>query len=401
MKSKFNMKNGIATAVFAAVLSVMSSCSHGPAVQEFSESADPAAEINALDSDMALAVTNQVDVLAPKNFEEANDALISAKKSYDKQSKPKNTLHQVAVGRAYLRNANEYAAVSNGNLESVITARQRAMKAGALGYYLGDFKAVDSRLKGVTADIEDNDLSGIDKKRADLQASYLDLEVKSIQQASLGEARKTIAMAKDENAKKLAPRTLAIAEKSIKDTDAFIVGNPQAADQISARASSANAAADHLLKITRESKKSKKSSPEELALAIEGEQTKTAMTQEQLTEEQKTTQVLASEKMSLEAQQAFNTRFEMARAEFTESEADVYKQGNTLLIRLKALQFASGKAIIKNTNYPLLGKVQKVIKDFGNKTGYTLEVGTLKLLGIEPSEKGKYFGREVSELLSR
>ncbi len=44
-------------------------------------------------------------------------------------------------------------------------------------------------------------------------------------------------------------------------------------------------------------------------------------------------------------------------------------------------------------------KIDKVITKFGDKTGYYLEVETLRMMGIEPSEKEKFFGKNVSELI--
>ncbi|NIS61449.1 MAG: OmpA family protein [Proteobacteria bacterium] len=43
----------------------------------------------------------------------------------------------------------------------------------------------------------------------------------------------------------------------------------------------------------------------------------------------------------------------------------MYKQGNRLVIRLKAIQFPVGKDFILPGNYPLLSKVQRAIRIFG------------------------------------
>jgi outer membrane protein OmpA-like peptidoglycan-associated protein len=49
--------------------------------------------------------------------------------------------------------------------------------------------------------------------------------------------------------------------------------------------------------------------------------------------------------------------------EFSNDEAEVYKQGNKLLLRLKGLSFANGKAELTDKNFALLNKVKKVIGD--------------------------------------
>lgn len=47
-----------------------------------------------------------------------------------------------------------------------------------------------------------------------------------------------------------------------------------------------------------------------------------------------------------------------------------------------------------------LERADYILEKFGNLTGYQLEVGTLKLLGIKPTEKRNYFGRSVKEIVS-
>lgn len=44
-------------------------------------------------------------------------------------------------------------------------------------------------------------------------------------------------------------------------------------------------------------------------------------------------------------------------------------------------------------------RVEKIIQEFGEKTGYGLEVETLKMINIEPSDKEKFFGKQVEELI--
>ena len=48
---------------------------------------------------------------------------------------------------------------------------------------------------------------------------------------------------------------------------------------------------------------------------------------------------------------------------------------------------------------PIKEKIDSVVEIFGKKGGYLLEVDTLKMLGYDPSEKDKIFGKEVKELI--
>ncbi len=57
--------------------------------------------------------------------------------------------------------------------------------------------------------------------------------------------------------------------------------------------------------------------------------------------------------------------FSKAREQFDSAEAEVYQQGDQLLIRLKKVNFPSGSANIPATAMPTLAKVRDVAKDLG------------------------------------
>lgn len=61
---------------------------------------------------------------------------------------------------------------------------------------------------------------------------------------------------------------------------------------------------------------------------------------------------------------------------------------------------------LKTKQKPSLGdstknRVDAIINEFGKKSGYALEVETLKMLGYEPSDKAGIFGKEVKELIKQ
>ncbi|OFZ81954.1 MAG: hypothetical protein A2583_09205 [Bdellovibrionales bacterium RIFOXYD1_FULL_53_11] len=383
--------NGFKKTLFlATVLVGMSSCSHGPAIQDYPDTANPIDEVKKLDSDITMASQNQIDVLSPYNFSFAQESLKDAKTSLDKQQNSKETLHSVATSRAYLVRANEFAKLSTVNLEEVVIARKQAIASGANNFFPADLQKTDNSLKEVTSDIEKNELKSAKANRSTLQLKYLDLELQSIKTTMLGQARTTIAQAIKEGAKDFAPRSLAIAEKKLKDTDAFITANRHDSGQIFISSNNSRLSADHLLKITRDSKAGKKTSSEETALKMENEQNKAADKQIQLNVktnqlENKQNQLdikqgqLIKSKNTLDSERAFNERYEIARAAFIENEAEVYKKGNTLTIRLRGLEFPVAQAVLKGSNFPLLAKVQKVMKSFGNSSviveGHTDSMG--------------------------
>ncbi len=350
------------------VFAIMGGCSTAPKVQEFSDSANSAEEVQRLAADMETARERQVDVLSPNAYREADKALKSARSDQSNGEDTKDILHEVAIGRAQLKRANQFAELSRTNLRGAVEARKAAIQAGAPRYFAAEFNEADDHLRAVTSEIEDNDLEGVAQNRGKLQAEYMDVELKAIKQSNLGVAHATIALALKEGAQQNAQQTLAIAERKVRDTDAFIVANRHETAAIKRRAEDATSEADHLLKITRASKAGNNLTSEQAALRYEIEQNKTQAGQEQLTAERQTAKGLAVKSAGMKSDIAFNRSFDAARSEFTPEEAEVYRQGNQLVIRLRALKFPVNQSVLQGSNFPLLAKVTRVVKSFDNPT---------------------------------
>ena len=264
-----------------SMLLAFAACSHTPPMQEYAATARPTEEIQKLDADMTTAYRAQVDILSPTNYENARLSLKEAKADLDKQKDSAVTLHEVAKGRAYLNQAQAVAQTAHTDMEEVIAARQQAVEADAPKHYNKEFNTADKNLREVTEDLEKNDAGPAAKNRTKLQNEYLALELLSIKTGALHDARELINQAVKEDAKKFAPRSLAIAQKTYKDTDAYITANRHD-PQVKVKAEAAKASADHLLRITRAAKTDKKTSPEELALQMESEQNQVAAKQNEI-----------------------------------------------------------------------------------------------------------------------
>ena len=66
----------------------------------------------------------------------------------------------------------------------------------------------------------------------------------------------------------------------------------------------------------------------------------------------------------LEAQARVKEQFEQVERMFTTDEARVFRQGNTIILRLVGLSFDSGASQIRPDNFDLLAKVEKAIDVF-------------------------------------
>jgi len=354
--------------LYSALLLGSLACSHDPGVQQFDATAVPSDEVSKLEADMGKALEAQVNVLSPNNYEKAKDNLKEAKEGLRDQDTAKSVLEDVAEGRAWLAKATAAAKAGSDAMSDVVQARELAVKEGAQEAFNEDFKKADYQLTKLTDDIEKNDMTKVGKMRGDLQATYMDLELRAIQRNALNTAQGKINQAKREDAAKYAPRTLAIAEKDIKDADAYIIANRHNKAEIAALSEKVNADADHVLKISRQVKEGSTVTTEEAALKLEGEQAKVAQTEAELKAAQaklsEQTAANANLTASAEKDKAFQAKFQEAQSMFKPEEAEVYRQGDNLVIRLKGLEFDNGKAQLKGNNFPLLAKVQQIIEKF-------------------------------------
>jgi outer membrane protein OmpA-like peptidoglycan-associated protein len=75
--------------------------------------------------------------------------------------------------------------------------------------------------------------------------------------------------------------------------------------------------------------------------------------------------------------------FNTVQGYFEPREAETYKSGNQLVIRLKGIQFPVGKSVILPKNYTLLSKVQRAIRTLGDVDvvieGHTDSTGSSEL----------------------
>jgi len=102
------------------------------------------------------------------------------------------------------------------------------------------------------------------------------------------------------------------------------------------------------------------------------------------------TERVRAEKERLAAEREFQLKYNDVRAFFAPNEAEVYKEGNRLVIRLREIRFPVGKEVILPDNYGLLTKVQRAIRTFGEPDvtveGHTDSTGT-KALNEHLSQK--------------
>ena len=397
-------------------------------VQPIARSENPIEHINLLDNDIRNARKNQVNVLAPTWFARADMSLKDAKTILDRGDELSKVLQKIADGRSQLQRAEEITQLARPALGDTIKARDLARAAGATR--LGDdYVEVEVQFLKLTKAIENNNLQWARRNKEKVTRAFDRLELRAIKEQTLSEVRKMIEQAEKAGTGKIAPETFAVAQAKLTEADTFISKNRYQKEMIHQKASEALFQARRLHQVIRQSEKVRTMEPEQITLWVEGilYKTTTKLSAPDMRDRSFDTQVeniLGSitslredrqfmmatvrarqseieamkkrisslegrtrdeqtEKERLAAERRFNQLFNEVQGFFRGNEAEVYKQGDRLVIRLKAIQFPVGKHFIMPTNYELLSKVQRAIRTFGESNviieGHTDSTGSKEL----------------------
>ena len=354
-------------------------------------------EINQLRNDNAA-------LLAPKEFEHAQDSLDKAKSLQLAKASNEKILRQTALTEGWIADARQEVEHNEPALKTVLENRKFADTAQASKLFPNRWKGAEKDLADLAAQTGMKNKEKWSKETDEMNRRYLSLESDAVATTQLRSARKTIDHAVKDKAEKFAPITLKEANLEYERSWKAIQGSPRNKEVIESATSIANQKAELLDQVTHQASSDgaigsemiiRKNIEDRLQtendLRARDQQIRTLAGQKNqvLNERQKAEQkaaILEADLANKEAQDQNRAQHDIQakakeiRQMFPASEADVYVEGNTVLIRLKALQFASNQAILTPQQYPLLGKVMDAMDLFDDKKviveGHTDSLGT-------------------------
>ncbi len=400
----------------------LTGCS-GPAlkVAPVAISDNPSSKIFQLEETLTEGRTQQIHVLSPTWYAKAESYLDKARYGLANNDSVAGILQNAAYGHANFDKAKEYALIAQSAISKAIKARELANAAGAAS--LGDdYQKLEYEFTALTADIENNNLARAEKNESKVAKGFADLELRAIKENTLGEVRNLLVANIDKGAEKLAPKTLQETQKALADADLFITQQRYERAEMQNKANAALFQAQRLGQIMAMSHSLKTMLPEDISLrheshlsqitnklggrdfrnepvdlqmqgiiesvislqddnqylkeqhqqakdeidslkqqidVLEGQSKNAQREHELIALQEKET------KSRLEAERRFQQLFNEVQGMFAQDQAEVYKQGKNLVIRLKAIQFPVGKALIMPDNYSLLSQVRNAIRTFG------------------------------------
>lgn len=364
---------------------MLASCASKVKRVELPDSANVNQELSTLEHDIQAAAAEQIDVTAPENFSAASKEFDKAKREIGRKNSTRKILDTIGEGKAYLNRAREQSAVTAPQVTEILGARLNASKANARGLTPKEFGKVDDRLRKFTSRAERGkalDLS--QKEREYLFNEYGHLEVDAIRTTNLSAASSRIDEAVKNGAAKVAPKSLARTRALFKQAETVISADRHNQEAITVAVNEANLAADRLVKITERAKSAKGKSPEEIAMLEEqldrelrnkeaaliatSSQLEQYQQQSSEAQEQSQQQLSEAEQRAQEAERQMRERerhnriFQEAQNAFDARDAEVMRQGDQLIVRLKALHFKPGQSSLGPENFQLLGRVRDVIE---------------------------------------
>jgi outer membrane protein OmpA-like peptidoglycan-associated protein len=374
---------------------------------------NPSSKIFELEETLATGRTQQINVLSPSWYAKADIYLDKARYGLANNDSVAGILQNVAYGHASFDRAKEYALIAQSAISQAIRARELANAAGAAS--LGDdYQRMEDQFIALTTDIEDNNLTRAEKNEGKVAKGFADLELRAIKENTLGEVRSLLASNIKNGAKTLAPITLEETQKALAAADQFITQQRYEREEMQNKANAALFQAQRLGQIMAMSNSFKNMPPEDISLQQESrlhqinsqlggrdfrnepidiqlqnilesvaslqddnkylkekrqqDKDKIAVLEKQNKEAQREHELITLQeketKARLEADRHFQQLFNEVQGMFTQDQAEVYKQGKNLVIRLKTIHFPVGKDLIMPDNYALLSQVRKAIRSF-------------------------------------
>jgi OOP family OmpA-OmpF porin len=389
---KTRRANLIVLIIFSLMICYIASCAGSKLeIEPIALSENPKEQVNRLDNALSNARKNQVNVLSPTWFEKAEGSFSVAKETLESGGEISKIIENVALGQAQLKRALEIAKLSRSQLSEVIKARDLARTAGATNQ-VESYVEIESQFLELTEAIEDDNMDWAQKNKDKVSQEFRRLELQAIKLNTIGKVKKLIEQAEREKAGKQVPLTLHETRLTYRHADTYIAKHRYDKQEMQSQANEALFQAQRLIQLNKESKHLQTMSPEELTLWVEkilqyqniigsiaavqkDHEFMVDKVKEQRAEMDEMNRKIASlegktreeqaEKERLAAEKKFQQLFVKVQHFFEPEEAEVYKKGNQLILRLRSIQFPVGSYALMPNNYELLSKVQRTIRIFG------------------------------------
>ncbi len=368
------------------------------------------------DAARAAADAQNAELLAPRSYSRGAAEYADAEESLTRGRNIESVRRNAAEAATHFEAAAETARLANMALAQVMKSRQDAANARAPDLAPEIWSEAQRKFGDAIRLLERGDLKG--SKRRDVEATglYRDAELVAIKAQYLSETRRLLADADRARVGRYAPISLEKAKQLLADAERELNENRYDTDLPRSLARQANYEVKHAIYLSEVIRRvrDRDMTTEELILSWEAPLTEIAAAadvlpdmqngpdeladnlvsfiDDALKENQRLTQESEQDRVQLadleeelrvldqqlggateeraalvqrlEAQNRVREQFAQVEKMFTDDEARVFRQGDTIILRLVGLSFPSGAAQLQPQNFDLLAKVEKAIDVF-------------------------------------
>ena len=360
-------------------------------------------------TDEALKAANEAraNVLAPKNYAEAARYYRAAEDKLKRGRSIESIKDDLDDAARALRRAVEATRLASVTLTSAIQARNDAAEADAAQFAASNWRDAEEKFAAAAVRLEEGNINAARSRARDAEELYRAAELAAIKANYLDEAKRLIKQAKDDRVERYAPKTLAKAESLLKKAEIELDENRYDTDEARGLARQAKYEAKHAtylagalkpvrnrdvsledfalnseqpvqriatkLDLVAEFDRGYEAPTEEITAGIEALQKDSYELSDRRTqmleleqEIQRLENQLGTQSARLAAQEERRRKVRQIEAMFDAGEAQVFTQGQSVLIRPIGLVFPSGSAQIQTQYFALLRKIQDSIRLFPN-----------------------------------
>ena len=402
-----------------------------------------------LDEKMIIANKANARILSPTSFDKGEALYKSASERLQKGQSIEKIRKEVAKSTKHIEKAIENTKLARVSFEKSITARDDAIAAKAKEFAAKDWQKAEALFRVATKRLENGNVKKALKEADKAETAFRTAELSAIKDNYLKGARSLIEQAKQEKVDKVAPQTYTNAVNLLSQAETALNQNRYDFDQPRELARQAQYEARHAYEIAKlVTPLPKKKTNEALVLEMQEpivriagaldltpslDGSKEDPTQEildQITVLQKDSRELIQVKQELASletsmseletraglqserlaiQEENRQRFQRVEKLFNPSEAQVFKQGQNIVIRLIGLSFESGKSNIESKYYGLLKKAERALSLYpkskmlveGHTDSFGGDDANLELSQVRAEAVRTYFINNVSGLDNR
>lgn len=347
------MNKKLSVLLGAISVSLLTSCATDIKRAEIAADTKPRDAISETEQLQELALKAQADVLAYDWYWRGQEYLEDARDGLQDEDDANAIIEDVSYAQAYFQESIIKAKNGNHDYNAILDARQMAIRAGVFTHWKSSEKirAVDEDLRDDTDEFS-KVLSA--EQTAKFQQAYLETEALAVQETELGRAFQAFKQLEDKNADDLAPKTYKAAKENLLLANNMIAKSPRNPAEYNGQVYKALESTVLLQDVMAAIIDNGKQTPESAALQLVEQDRKLGRVEGNVA-------ALGATVMSQANQISFQNAMDNVRRYFSPEEADVYQQGDKLLIRLKKINFQTGKANIPNQSQDLLTKINAIV----------------------------------------